>query len=127
MGEERPTEGYYPDRVLFSRRDSSEGLTKEEARAQAQAYTRLKAENAALQRRLEYWQGQTKRTKIRTINRGDVDKYARQLVKMHGSTVDEAWLKQKLREMGDYLVQTEEPDYSCKQKIISLAINRLYW
>lgn len=107
-----------PD-IRYSRRDSSEGLTKEEARAQAQAYTRLKAENAALQRRLEYWQGQTKRTKQRTINRGDVDRYARQLIKMHGSTVDPDWLKQKLREMGDYLVQTEELDYS--------VLNQMAW
>ena len=107
-----------PD-IRYSRRDSSEGLTKEEARAQAQAYTRLKAENAALQRRLEYWQGQTKRTKQRTINRGDVDKYARQLIKMHGSTVDADWLKQKLREMGDYLVQTDELDYR--------VLNQMAW
>lgn len=107
------------DKVNYSRRDSSEGLTKEEARAQAQAYTRLKAENAALQRRLEYWQGQTRRTKQRTINRGDVDKYARQLIKMHGSTVDPDWLKQKLREMGDYLVQTEKLDYS--------VLNQMAW
>lgn len=107
-----------PD-IRYSRRDSSEGLTKEEARAQAQAYTRLKAENAALQRRLEHWQGQTRRTKQRTINRGDVDKYARQLIKMHGSTVDPDWLKQKLREMGDYLVQTEDLDYS--------VLNQMAW
>lgn len=109
----------YTEQIRYSRRDSSEGLTKEEARAQAQAYSRLKAENAALQRRLEYWQGQTKRTKQRTINRGDVDKYARQLIKMHGSTVDADWLKQKLREMGDYLVQTEELDYS--------VLNQMAW
>lgn len=37
----------YAEQIRYSRRDSSEGLTKEEARAQAQAYTRLKAENTA--------------------------------------------------------------------------------
>lgn len=55
-----------PD-IRFSRRDSAEGLTKEEARAQAAAYTRLKAENAELQRRVEYWKGQTQRTKQATV------------------------------------------------------------
>ena len=55
-----------PD-IRFSRRDSAEGLTKEEARAQAAAYTRLKAENAELQRRVEYWKGQTHRTKQATV------------------------------------------------------------
>lgn len=55
-----------PD-IRFSRRDSAEGLTKEEARAQAAAYTRLKAENAELRRRVEYWKGQTQRTKQATV------------------------------------------------------------
>lgn len=55
-----------PD-IRFSRRDSAEGLTKEEARAQAAAYTRLKAENAELQRRVEYWKGQSQRTKQATV------------------------------------------------------------
>jgi len=59
FGETRPENGVFTGDVLFSRRDSSEGLTKEDARAQAQAYTQLKAENAALQRRLVYWRGQT--------------------------------------------------------------------
>ena len=72
-----------------------------------------------MQRRLEYWKGQTRRTKQRTINRGDVDRYARQLIKMHGSTVDPDWLKQKLREMGDYLVQTNELDYK--------VLNQMAW
>ena len=53
--------------VKKSRRDSAEGLTKEEARAQAAAYTQLKAENAELQRRVEYWKGQTQRTKQATV------------------------------------------------------------
>ena len=95
------------DKVKYSRRDSSEGLTKEEARAQAQAYTRLKAENAALQRKLEYWQGQTKRTKQRTISRGDVDKYAKAIVKRYGSSIDIELVKKALTEMGDALVQNE--------------------
>ena len=93
--------------IRHSRRDSSEGLTKEEARAQAQAYTRLKAENAALQRKLEYWQGQTKRTKQRTISRGDVDKYAKTIVKRYGSSIDIDLVKKALSEMGDALVQNE--------------------
>ena len=105
------------DKVNYSRRDSSEGLTKEEARAQAQAYTRLKAENAALQRRLEYWKGQTKRTKQRTINRGDADRFARSLNKMHGSTVDADWLKQQIYALGDYLVQSEDLDWETARRM----------
>lgn len=105
-------------KVNYSRRDSSEGLTKEEARAQAQAYTRLKAENAELQHKLEYWKGQTKATKQRTVRKTDVDKYARELVQKHDSKIDRGWLRQKIQELGDYLMQTEAPD---NNKLRSLA------
>lgn len=105
-------------KVNYSRRDSSEGMTKEEARAQAQAYTRLKAENAELQHKLEYWKGQTKATKQRTVRKTDVDKYARELVQKHDSQIDRGWLRQKIQELGDYLMQTEAPD---NNKLRSMA------
>ncbi|MCI7727996.1 MAG: hypothetical protein MSH58_12845 [Clostridiales bacterium] len=100
--------------TLFSRRDSAEGLTKEEARAQAAAYTRLKAENAELRRRIEYWKGQTQRTKQATVRQADVNRFARQLIKRYGSTADQAYIRQALQEMGDYLVQNngEALDYN---------------
>ena len=102
-----------PD-IRFSRRDSAEGLTKEEARAQAAAYTRLKSENAELQRRVEYWKGQTRRTKQATVRQADVNRFARQLIKRYGSTADQAYIRQALQEMGDYLVQNngEALDYN---------------
>lgn len=102
-----------PD-IRFSRRDSAEGLTKEEARAQAAAYTRLKAENAELRRRVEYWKGQTQRTKQATVRQADVSRFSRQLVKRYGSTADQAYIRQALQEMGDYLVQNngEALDYN---------------
>lgn len=111
--------------IRYSQRDSSVGLTKEEARAQAQAYTKLKAENAALKRKLEYWKGQTKRTKNKTVRRNDVDKYVRELVKMHGSEVDTAELKQWLYDMGDYLVQSEELDYDVLYRMAWLAATEI--
>ena len=102
-----------PD-IRFSRRDSAEGLTKEEARAQAAAYTRLKAENAELRRRVEYWKGQTQRTKQATVRQADVNRFARQLIKRYGSTADQDYIRQALQEMGDYLVQNngEALDYN---------------
>lgn len=91
----------------YSRRDSAEGLTKEEARAQAAAYTRLKAENAELQRRVEYWKGQTQRTKQATVRQADVNSFARALIKNYSSTADQAYIRQALQEMGNYLVQND--------------------
>ena len=112
-----------PD-IRFSRRDSAEGLTKEEAREQAAAYTRLKAENAELRRRVEYWKGQTQRTKQATVRQADVNRFARQLIKRYGSTADQAYIRQALQEMGDYLVQNngEALDYDqLRQMAITIS------
>ena len=91
--------------------------TLEEARAQAAAYTRLKAENAELRRRVEYWKGQTQRTKQATVRQANVNRFARQLIKRYGSTADQATIRQALQEMGDYLVQNngESLSFACRQ------------
>lgn len=110
--------------VKKSSRDSAEGLTKEEARAQAAAYTRLKAENAELRRRIEYWKRQTQRTKQATVRQTDVNRFARQLIKRYGSTADQAYIRQALQEMGDYLVQNdgETLDYDqLRQMAVTVA------
>ena len=113
-----------PD-IRFSRRDSAEGLTKEEARAQAGAYPRLKAENAELLRRVEYWKGQTQRTKQASVRQADVNRFARQLIKRYGSTADQATIRQALQEMGDYLVQNngEALDFACRSKLHNKVID----
>lgn len=82
--------------LKYSDRDSAEGLTKEEARAQAAAYTRLKAENAELRRRVEYWKGQTQRTKQASVRQTDVNRFARQLIKRYGSTTQNSQRNQSV-------------------------------
>ena len=57
-GMETRPRGELGTRAKYSRRDSTTYLTPEQAKEQAKAYTRLKAENRELQRRLEYWRGQ---------------------------------------------------------------------
>lgn len=74
---------YVPPKRKASLRDSSEGLTKEEARAQAQAYTAMKAENAYYKERWEWWKNQTRKTKAATVRKADTDRYARYLVNLH--------------------------------------------
>ncbi len=93
----------------YSQRDSSEGLTKEEARAQAQAYTVLKAENAYYRERWEYWKNQTRKTKQATVRKADTDRYARYLVNLHDAKeADIDWVKERLKALGDYFVQHDK-------------------
>lgn len=93
----------------YSQRDSSEGLTKEEARAQAQAYTVLKAENAYYRERWEWWKNQTRKTKVATVRKADTDRYARYLVNLHDAKeADLDWVKERLKALGDYFVQQDK-------------------
>ena len=72
--------------LKYSDRDSAEGLTKVATRAQAAAYTRLEAENAELQRRVEYWKGQTQRMMQATVRQTDVNRFAHSMIKRYGRT-----------------------------------------
>lgn len=97
-----------PD-IRYSQRDSREGLTKEEARAQAQAYTVLKAENAYYRERWEWWKNQTRKTKVATVRKADTDRYARYLVNLHDAKeADLDWVKERLKALGDYFVQQDK-------------------
>lgn len=113
--QERPTEGYYTGSALYSLRDSTAGLTVEEAREQSKAYTRLKAENAALQRRLDYWKGQSQKTKQASIRKTDTDRYVNQLLKQWGSKADRASLQTAMQELGNYLVRSNGESLSYEE------------
>lgn len=95
----------YDKQIRYSQRDSSEGLTKEEAREQQKAYTRLKAENARLRDKYDYWKEQTKKTREKTVRKQDVEKMAKRLLKFYGSEGDRELIQARLQELGDKLVQ----------------------
>jgi len=101
--------------ILFSLRDSTAGLTAEEAREQSKAYTRLKAERAALQRRLDYWKGQSQRTKQASIRKADTDRYVNQLLKQWGSKADRAALQAAMQGLGNYLVRNNGENLSYEE------------
>ena len=68
---------------------------------------------------MEYWKGQTQRTKQATVRQSDVNRFARQLIKRYGSTADQSYIRQALQEMGDYLVQNdgEALSFACRSKL----------
>ena len=68
---------------------------------------------------MEYWKGQTKRTKQATVRQAYVNRFARQLIKRYGSTADQATIRQALQEMGDYLVQNdgEALSFACRSQM----------
>ena len=103
---ERRGESY--DQFRYSNRDRTEGDTEEERRGREESYARLRRENERLKKSVQYWKGQTKTTKENTINRKNVEKFARTLLKDYESQAEAAGVTEKLNALGDYLVSAEQ-------------------
>ena len=96
----------------FSMRDVATDDTAEELRGRQESYADLRRENAKLKAQAEYWKGQTRKTKEAAIRKADTDAFARRLTEQlynKGATED---VKAELKEMGDYIVQTDGAELS---------------
>lgn len=95
-----------------SRRDVATDDTAEELRGRQESYADLRRQNAKLKAQAEYWRGQTRETKEAAIRKADTDAFARRLTEQlynKGATED---VKAELKEMGDYIVQTDGAELS---------------
>ena len=83
------------------------GETAEEREARRVSVANLKAENRILRARAEYWKGQTQQTRERTVRQQDTDRLANDLLREYESRADKAEVKAALKELGDWLVQSD--------------------
>lgn len=83
------------------------GETEEEREARRESVANLKAENRILRARAEYWKGQTQQTRVRTVRQQDTDRLANDLLREYESRADKADVKAALKELGDWLVQSD--------------------
>lgn len=81
--------------------------TDEEREARRESVANLKAENRILRARAEYWKGQTQQTRERTVRQQDTDRLANDLLREYESRADKAEVKEALKELGDWLVQSD--------------------
>ena len=81
--------------------------TAEEQQAREESVSNLKAENRILRARAAYWKGQTQQTRERTVRQQDTDRLANDLLRRYDSRADREGVKQKIRELGDWLVQSD--------------------
>lgn len=106
-----------------SMRDNTTDDTAAERKGRQESYANLRAENAKLREQLDYWKGQTKLTKEKTVRKADVDAYAKRLTEqLHNP---KAWeqVADEIKRMGDYIVQTPGSELSYNEiKDYALAI-----
>ncbi len=81
--------------------------TDEEREARRESVANLKAENRILRARAEYWKGQTQQTRERTVRQQDTDRLANDLLREYESRADKDEVKAALKELGDWLVQSD--------------------
>ena len=98
-------EGKLGGSALYSERDSAAGLTAEEAQAQKEAYTQLKAETAMLRRRIAYWKGQIHKSDKPSIRREDTNRLVNSLMREFGSRAEKLPIKDAMEALGNYIVQ----------------------
>ena len=96
----------------YSMRDVAEDDTADERRGRQESYADLRRQNEELRRRTEYWKGQTRTTKEATVRKADTDKLARRLAEELYNKDAADTVKEELKRMGDYIVQTDGQELS---------------
>ncbi len=107
-----PYDQFGDSNIRYSMRDVAEDDTADERRGRQESYAELRRQNEELRRRAEYWKGQTRTTKEATVRKADTDALARRLAEeLHNKDAEDT-VKEELKRMGDYIVQTDGQELS---------------
>ena len=107
-----PYDQFGDGNTRYSMRDVAEDDTADERRGRQESYAELRRQNEELRRRAEYWKGQTRTTKEATVRKADTDALARRLTEeLHNKDAEDT-VKEELKRMGDYIVQTDGQELS---------------
>lgn len=116
-----PYDQFDDGNIRYSRRDVGLDDTAEQRRGRQESYADLRRRNAELERRVEYWKGQTRTSKAATVRQTDTDAFARQLMNEAYNSDRETLgkVKDSLKGLGDYIVQSraEDLDYATIHEI----------
>lgn len=113
----------FEDDGKLSMRDNTTDDTAAERKGRQESYANLRAENAKLREQLDYWKGQTKLTKEKTVRKADVDAYAKRLTEQLHNPKAREQVADEIKRMGDYIVQTPGSELSYTEvKDYALAI-----
>lgn len=106
-------------------RDSGENVKKysleptEEAKTNVNSYSRepesiteLRRQNKELKKRVDYWRGQTQRTKVKTVRQSDVNRLAREVIDMSESDLKPQDITERLSKLGEHILNEKELSYT---------------
>ena len=102
----------FEDDGKSSMRDNTTDDTAAERKGRQESYANLRAENAKLREQLDYWKGQTKLTKEKTVRKTDADAYAKRLTEQLHNLKAREQVADEIKRLGDYIVQTPGSELS---------------
>lgn len=72
----------------------------------------LRRQNEQLKKRVEYWRGQTQRTKVKTVRQSDVNRLAREVIDMSESDLKPQDITERLSKLGEHILNEKELRYT---------------
>lgn len=72
----------------------------------------LRRQNRELKKRVDYWKGQTQRTKIKIVRQSDVNRLAREVIDMSESDLKPQDITERLSKLGEHILNEKELRYT---------------
>jgi hypothetical protein len=92
-------------------RSSSENVNKKFSR-EPESITELRRQNRELKKRVDYWKGQTQRTKVKIVRQSDVNRLAREVIDMSESDLKPQDITERLSKLGEHILNEKELRYT---------------
>lgn len=72
----------------------------------------LRRQNKELKARVDYWKGQTQRTKVKTVRESDINRLAHEVIEMSETDLKPKDITERLNKLGEYILNEEELRYT---------------
>lgn len=92
-------------------RSSSENVNEKFSR-EPESITELRRQNRELKKRVDYWKGQTQRTKVKIVRQSDVNRLAREVIDMSESDLKPQDITERLSKLGEHILNEKELRYT---------------
>ena len=77
-----------------------------------ESITELRRQNKELKKRVDYWKGQTQRTKVKTVRQSDVNRLAREVIDMSESDLKPQDITERISNLGEHILNEKELRYT---------------
>ena len=105
---------YTHSSVVFKDIDDyfDKGKIPEKFSREPESITELRRQNRELKKRVDYWKGQTQRTKVKIVRQSDVNRLAREVIDMSESDLKPQDITERLSKLGEHILNEKELRYT---------------